>query len=96
VDQQELSVKQFSASATNYLTSPVHAKGTDFERLRAIADQNKPARVLDLGCGTGHASFALARGGARRITAFDPSSDMLAVVAQEAATRRPEGATGDH
>jgi hypothetical protein len=30
---------QFGASAANYLTSPVHAKGEDLERLRAIADQ---------------------------------------------------------
>jgi SAM-dependent methyltransferase len=91
VDQQELSVRQFGTSATNYLTSPVHATGADLERLRAVAGQQQPARVLDLGCGAGHASFALARGGARRITAYDPSSDMLAVVAQEAATRGNEG-----
>jgi ubiquinone/menaquinone biosynthesis C-methylase UbiE len=87
VDQQELSVRQFGATAVNYLTSPVHAKGEDLERLSAIADQNKPARALDLGCGAGHVSFALARGGARQVTAFDPSSNMLAVVAREAATR---------
>lgn len=91
MDQQELSVRQFGTSASNYLTSPVHAMGADLERLRAIASQRQPARVLDLGCGAGHASFALARGGARRITAYDPSSEMLAVVAQEAATRGIEG-----
>jgi len=91
VDQQELSVRQFGTSATHYLTSPVHATGADLERLAAIAGQQKPARALDLGCGAGHASFALARGGARRITAYDPSSAMLAVVAQEAATRGSEG-----
>lgn len=91
MDQQELSVRQFGASATNYLTSPVHATGADLERLSAVAGQLKPARVLDVGCGAGHASFALARGGARRVTAYDPSSDMLAVVAQEAATRGNEG-----
>jgi SAM-dependent methyltransferase len=87
VDQQDLSVRQFGISAANYLTSSVHATGADLERLRALAGQMKPARALDLGCGAGHASFAMARGGARRITAYDPSSDMLAVVAQEAATR---------
>jgi SAM-dependent methyltransferase len=91
VDQQELSVRQFGTSAANYLTSPVHATGADLERLKAVAVQQRPARVLDLGCGAGHASFALARGGARRITAYDPSSDMLAVVAREAATRGCEG-----
>jgi SAM-dependent methyltransferase len=91
VDQQQLTVRQFGTSASNYLTSPVHAAGADLERLSAVAVQQQPARVLDLGCGAGHASFALARGGARRITAYDPSSDMLAVVAQEAATRDYQG-----
>jgi SAM-dependent methyltransferase len=91
VDQQQLSARQFGTSAANYLTSPVHAAGADLERLSVVAVQQQPARVLDLGCGAGHASFALARGGARRITAYDPSSDMLAVVAQEAAARGHEG-----
>jgi SAM-dependent methyltransferase len=87
MDQQDLSARQFGISAANYLTSSVHATGADLERLRALAGQTQPARALDLGCGAGHASFAMARGGARRITAYDPSSDMLAVVAQEAAAR---------
>jgi ubiquinone/menaquinone biosynthesis C-methylase UbiE len=91
MDQQERSVTQFGTSAANYLTSPVHATGTDLERLKKVAVQQQPARALDLGCGAGHASFALARGGARRITAYDPSSDMLAVVAREAATRGHHG-----
>lgn len=87
MDQHELSVQQFGRSAANYLTSPVHATGEDLERLASIAGQLQPARVLDLGCGAGHASFALARGGAGRVTAYDPSSYMLDVVAQEAAAR---------
>jgi SAM-dependent methyltransferase len=91
VDQTGLSVRQFGINAINYLTSPIHAAGFDLERLRDAAEKLQPARVLDLGCGAGHASFALARGGARRITAYDPSADMLAVVAQEAAARGNEG-----
>jgi SAM-dependent methyltransferase len=82
-----MSVRQFGASAANYLSSPVHATGADLERLTAIGAEQQPVRVLDLGCGAGHASFALARGGVRRITAYDPSSEMLAVVAHEAAAR---------
>jgi len=87
MDQQALSVRQFGTHAANYLTSTVHATGMDLERLAAAARQHQPARVLDLGCGAGHASFALARGGARRITAYDLAVDMLAVVEKEAATR---------
>jgi SAM-dependent methyltransferase len=42
--------------------------------------------ALDLGCGAGHAAFALARGGAA-VTAYDLSAEMLDVVAAEAARR---------
>ncbi len=87
MDQQELSTRQFGAKAGNYLTSPVHSTGADLDRLSAVAGQLTPVRALDLGCGAGHASFALARGGARRVTAFDPSPDMLTVVAREAVAR---------
>src|SRR5580658_10593440 len=82
-----MSVSHFGSNAESYLTSEVHAKGADLERLSAVARQLASQRALDLGCGAGHAAFALARGGARRITAYDPSPDMLAVVAQEASRR---------
>lgn len=87
MEQQKLSEKQFGASAGNYLTSPVHAAGADLEALVAAAAQRKPRRVLDLGCGAGHVSFALARGGVPQVTAYDPSAAMLAVVEAEAARR---------
>jgi ubiquinone/menaquinone biosynthesis C-methylase UbiE len=87
LDQQEMSARRFGTQAANYLTSAVHATGADLERLKAIAGQLRPDRALDLGCGAGHASFALAQGGARRVTACDPSPQMLEVVVQAAATR---------
>jgi ubiquinone/menaquinone biosynthesis C-methylase UbiE len=87
MDQQRISVSQFGAKAANYLTSAVHATGADLERLKAMAAQMRPERALDLGCGAGHVSFALAHGGAQRVTAYDPSREMLEVVAQAAATR---------
>jgi len=90
VDQAELSSTQFGSRADAYLASSVHARGADLERLRVLSESIRPAHVLDLGCGAGHASFAMARGGARRITAFDPSAQMLAVVAREAAARGHE------
>lgn len=87
MDQQKLSSVQFGSKADAYLASPVHAKGADLDRLQALTEKLRPARVLDLGCGAGHASFAMARGGAGRVTAFDPSAQMLSVVAREAVMR---------
>jgi predicted RNA methylase len=80
VDQQGMSASQFGSKSSNYLTSAVHATGADLERLKAIAGQVRPARVLDLGCGAGHVSFPLAEGGANRVTAYDPSREMLAAL----------------
>jgi SAM-dependent methyltransferase len=87
MDRRALSTAQFGSCADSYLTSPVHAGGADLDRLQALVGGRSCARALDLGCGAGHASFAMARGGAPRITACDPSADMLAVVAREAAAR---------
>ncbi len=87
MDQQQLTARQFGASARNYLASAVHAQGADLDRLRRIAADTRPARVLDLGCGAGHASYALAAAGAARVSACDPSAGMLEVVAAEAQRR---------
>jgi ubiquinone/menaquinone biosynthesis C-methylase UbiE len=87
MDQQRISASQFGAKAASYLTSAVHATGADLERLKAMAGQLRSKRALDLGCGAGHVSFALAHGGAQRVTAYDPSPEMLEVVARVAAAR---------
>ena len=92
MDQQELSRRQFGAQADAYLTSSVHAAGADLERLQSLARDLGAVRALDLGCGAGHATFALARGGAR-VTAYDPSPEMLAVVSRESAARGHEVCT---
>jgi ubiquinone/menaquinone biosynthesis C-methylase UbiE len=91
MDQQSIGMRQFGARAANYLASTVHATGADLERLENLAARLRPERALDLGSGAGHVSFAMARGGARRITAYDPAPDMLRVVAQEAAARGHAG-----
>jgi len=86
MDQQELSASLFGSHAANYLTSPTHATGADLERLSALARTLAPARALDVGCGAGHASFALARGGVPRVIACDPSAEMLAAGQRSAPT----------
>jgi ubiquinone/menaquinone biosynthesis C-methylase UbiE len=87
MDQHDLTAQQFGSTARHYLTSTVHAAGQDLERLTRLAAGSRAAQVLDLGCGAGHASFALARGDAERVIAYDLSPEMLAVVTAEAQSR---------
>jgi ubiquinone/menaquinone biosynthesis C-methylase UbiE len=87
MDQPHLAARQFGDSAANYLTSSVHAKGADLDRLEALARRLAVRQALDLGCGAGHAGFALARGGVGSLIAYDVSEPMLAVVGREAQAR---------
>ena len=61
MDQHALTVQQFGSTAARYLASPVHSSGTDLDRLAGLARESRPSSALDLGCGAGHASYALAR-----------------------------------
>lgn len=84
--QQAIAAKRFGAAAQAYLASSSHASGADLDRLRGLARQMGNPETLDLGCGAGHAAYALAEGGAR-VTAYDLSAEMLAIVGSEAAAR---------
>jgi len=86
MDQTRLSAQRFGDTAQSYLESPVHARGADLDRLRDLAQTDRPQRVLDVGCGAGHASFAVAPF-VEEVIAYDVSAPMLAVVAKEAAAR---------
>lgn len=86
MQQQAVVAHQFGPTASAYLTSTVHAQGADLAALRELAAGLDNPVVLDLGCGAGHASFAVAPV-ARSVTAFDLSSEMLAVVAGAAQDR---------
>lgn len=78
--------KSFSANAERYLSSPVHSGGADLEFLaRFLAALDHP-KVLDLGCGAGHVSFATAPF-AQEVIAFDLLSGMLEVTAAAAKER---------
>lgn len=79
--------QQFGSRAQAYLDSAVHAHGRDLEQLAALAaEAPAEARMLDMGCGAGHASFSLAPH-AREVIAYDLSSEMLDVVRMAAAAR---------
>lgn len=79
---------QFDPRAEAYVTSAVHSHGPDLERAKVLVAQAvaATARALDIGCGGGHLSFALAPHIAR-VVALDPSPGMLAGVSRMAAAR---------
>lgn len=78
---------QFDPQAQAYLSSAIHAQGPDLVHAREVLGLHTPqARVLDIGCGAGHLSFALAPVAAH-VVAADPSEGMLRTVAQAAADK---------
>lgn len=83
---QQVVTEQFGSTAAAYLTSAVHAQGADLQELAAIATTLPGARVLDLGCGGGHASFAVAPV-VEKVIAYDIAAEMLDVVASAARER---------
>ena len=83
---QQVVTEQFGITAAAYLTSAVHAQGADLQELAQIAATIPQARVLDLGCGGGHASFAVAPV-VEKVIAYDLSAEMLDVVASAARER---------
>lgn len=78
--------KQFGEQASAYLSSAVHAQGTEFALLQAEVAGQEQARVLDLGCGAGHVSFHVAPL-VREVVAYDLSQQMLDVVSAAAQER---------
>lgn len=78
--------KQFGEQAAAYLSSTVHSQGRDLERLDQLLASHAGARVLDLGCGAGHASFTAAKRVAD-VVAYDLSEQMLDVVRKAAAEK---------
>jgi ubiquinone/menaquinone biosynthesis C-methylase UbiE len=75
MQQHRLVDRQFGQVAQTYLTSAVHAQGADLDALAALAQATPHAKVLDLGCGGGHVSFAMAPHAAA-VVAYDLSDDM--------------------
>jgi ubiquinone/menaquinone biosynthesis C-methylase UbiE len=78
--------RSFGPQAQAYLASQVHSTGKDLELLARVIAETPNARVLDLGCGAGHASFAAAPV-AGEVVSYDLTEAMLRVVEQAAAGR---------
>jgi len=80
--------RSFDINADAYFRSLVHAQGGDLEEARRIVcpHPGRDSKVLDLGCGAGHLTYAIAPY-AKNVTAYDLSREMLEVVAAEAAQR---------
>jgi ubiquinone/menaquinone biosynthesis C-methylase UbiE len=78
--------RQFGTVAEAYLSSTVHSRGADLEAITSKLRDQSGARLLDLGCGAGHLSFAAApHVGA--VVAYDLSREMIDIVANEAKRR---------
>jgi ubiquinone/menaquinone biosynthesis C-methylase UbiE len=85
-DQNALVAAQFGPRAAAYVNSITHSQGEDLKQLAAMMADRRAARVLDLGCGGGHAAFAVAPH-VKEVMAYDLSRDMLEAVAAEARRR---------
>ncbi|HUK06543.1 MAG TPA: class I SAM-dependent methyltransferase [Stellaceae bacterium] len=83
---ERLVADQFGPRAAAYISSSVHARGPDLQRLADTVKARETANVLDLGCGGGHVSFTVAPH-VGEVVAYDLSAEMLAAVAAEAAKR---------
>src|ERR1700758_1439613 len=76
----------FGSPPAAYLTSQTHATGADLGTLAEAIRATPGASVLDMGCGAGHASFAVAPH-AKEVVAYDIAPQMLATVAGAANER---------
>lgn len=77
---------QFGAVAEAYLSSAVHRQGADLVTIAEKLKSRSIGRALDLGCGAGHLSFAIAPQ-VESVTAYDLSPEMIGVVQKEADRR---------
>ena len=87
MEHDVLVAHQFGSTARAYLESVTHATGEDLPLLGEEVAGVPDAAVLDLGCGAGHASFAMAPHAAS-VIAYDLTAQMLAVVKREATVRK--------
>lgn len=84
--REALNTRQFGQTAALYVQSTVHSSGDDLRQIAEISKRAAGGRVIDLGCGGGHVSYAVAPH-VGSVVAYDLSADMLGAVAAEAKKR---------
>jgi ubiquinone/menaquinone biosynthesis C-methylase UbiE len=78
--------QQFGSVAANYVTSAVHARGADLERIGQEASALKPGLALDVGTAAGHVALALAPH-AGTVVGLDLTAAMLEQAQRQVAAR---------
>lgn len=68
--------KQFGRSANSYVTSEIHQKGKDLQKLIEIANLTGNEDVLDIATGGGHTANAFAHY-VKHVTAVDLTAEMI-------------------
>ena len=75
-DSKTLSQQRYTQYAEGYITSETHAKGSDLDRLLAIAQPQSHWRALDIATGGGHTALKFAPH-VQHVTASDLTPRML-------------------
>lgn len=84
--QHQVNQQQYHGKSNAYLSSAVHAQGSEFAKMQQCIEQHQFKRVLDLGCGAGHVSYQIAPY-AEQVIAYDVTPDMVELVCQQAAQK---------
>jgi ubiquinone/menaquinone biosynthesis C-methylase UbiE len=83
------SADRFDKTAANYAVSPHHRAGRSLDQLVEAVRPTFVDRVLDVACGSGHATVAFAAR-SHRVVGYDPAPGMLAQTLATAAQRRAD------
>jgi len=75
-DSKSLSEERYTQYAEGYITSKTHAKGSDLDRLIAIADPQADWVALDIATGGGHTALKFSAH-VKHVTATDLTARML-------------------
>jgi SAM-dependent methyltransferase len=80
---KDLNRAQFGANASNYATSPVHAKGASLARMVELVEPQPTWHALDIATAAGHTAFAFAPH-VSTVVASDLTPEMVALCAERA------------